>query len=193
MKNNYILIIILGICVLAMGLFGFLWFNQNKAVADLQSQFLQAEDELNNARKKQASRTGDGETRAKEDERVITAAIPYNEREPFAFIKGLTQIAAAVNIKNIKFTASTPQKAGARAAAAGASGVTSEGVYSISIQMSAEGEFYQLVNFLKALNMLERVVTVDSVKVERDDKILPCQRITLNLKVYTYLAPDASL
>ena len=59
--------------------------------------------------------------------------------------------------------------------------------------MNAEGEFYQLVNFLKKIGSLERIVTVNAVQVVRDEKILPCQKISLKIKVYTYLAPDAAL
>jgi Tfp pilus assembly protein PilO len=190
-KSKYALIMILGVCVAALGLICFLWYNQTKVVGDLQAQTLQVEDELNNARKKQATRTGSEEAGTKEEEKKLILAIPYNEREPFTFIKSLTRLASQGNIKNIQFNASAPEKAGARVAAAG--GATSEGVYSISIQMNAEGEFYQLVNFLKKIGALDRIVAVDSVQVVRDEKILPCQKISLKIKVYTYLSPDPAL
>jgi Tfp pilus assembly protein PilO len=192
MKNKYALIITYVFCFAALGLLCFLWFNETKVVEDLQAQTLQVEDELNSARKKQPADRESLKAGTKEEEKRLTAAIPYNEKEPFTFVKILTRLASQANIKNIKFTASTPEKAGARGIIAGGSD-QSEGVYSISIQMNAEGEFYQLVNFLKTLSSLDRTVTVDAVQVVRDEKILPCQKISLKIKVYTYLAPDAAL
>ena len=192
MKNKYALIITYVVCFAALGLLCFLWFKEIKVVDELQAQTLQAEDELNNARKKQASRQENAEAGTKKEEKRLTAAIPYNEKEPFTFVKSLTRLASQVNIKNIKFTTSAPEKASARAIVAGGT-TDSEGIYSISIQMNAEGEFYQLVNFLKNLGSLNRIVTVDAVQVVRDEKILPCQKISLKIKVYTYLAPDPTL
>jgi len=191
-KNKYALIITYLICLAALGLLCFLWYNETKVVEDLQAQTLKVEDELNSARRKQAARPGSDEPDTREGEKKLTAAIPYNEREPFTFVKSLTRLASQANIKNINFTASAPVRSGSRVPAAGGSGMN-EGIYSISIQMNAEGEFYQLVNFLKAISSLERIVTIEAAQVVRDEKILPCQKISLKIKVYTYLAPDALL
>lgn len=193
MKSKYTLIIIYVICLAAVGLLGFLWYNETKVVDDLQAETLKVEDDLNSARKKQASRPASAEAASKEDEKKLIAAIPYNEKEPFTFVKGLTRLAGQSNIKNIKFTANAPEKIGSRGGLAAAGAGQSEGVYLISIQMNAEGEFYQLVNFLKNLAALDRIVTVDAVQVARDEKILPCQKISLKIKVYTYLAPEPAL
>lgn len=57
----------------------------------------------------------------------------------------------------------------------------------LSIKMTFECEFPRLISFLKEISELERLVSIEQIKIERSEKILPRQKVTLKLVAYTFL------
>jgi len=179
--------------VSVLGLFFYLWLEQNSLVQKVQTEIREAEEELDKTmRQSPSAQGGKADMSLEEKAKMLLEKVTLNEREPFTAIRSLTLLANQSNMKNIKFTPSAPERYYTRGIPA-FSGTQDEGAYSISVQMSAEGEFYPLIGFLRKVSALKRIVTIDAVQVSRDDKLLPQQRISIKFRVYSYLAPDASL
>ncbi len=53
------------------------------------------------------------------------------------------------------------------------------------IQLEFELEFSHLLTFLKRLRSLERLTTLEGLKISRDQKLLPRQKISLTINLYT--------
>lgn len=68
------------------------------------------------------------------------------------------------------------------------SSTTNLEVKPLAIKMTFECEFSHLVSFLREILNLERLVSVEEIKIERSEKILPYQKVTLKLVTYTFLA-----
>ncbi len=57
---------------------------------------------------------------------------------------------------------------------------------SLMIEISFECNFFELLSFLKELLKLERIVSIEGIKIMRSSEIIPFQKITLNLVTYTF-------
>lgn len=67
------------------------------------------------------------------------------------------------------------------------SGVAQIGPKPLYLEMNFEGTFLQLLDFLKKLNNLERIVAVSAIEIKRSEEVLPYQKISLQLITYTFL------
>jgi Tfp pilus assembly protein PilO len=111
-----------------------------------------------------------------EKKRFFFQKVSTDEKEPLELIKQLTLLAQEHGLKSIEFAVQKRQ--------------SEEGnIYRLPFIMNMEGEFRQLLLFLEAISNLEKLVTIDGIKIERKEEILPRQEITLRLATYTLLSP----
>jgi len=137
----------------------------------------------------------------------IEKRIPQNEEVPLKLIKKLSAIGEIRGFRNLKieYLEEKPLSAETTAFSYGgdtsttnySSGqgqtVSSSGVQSNTlsvkkryIKMKFECEFPAVVSFLKEALQLERLVTIENIEMKRDPKILPRQRVIINLTAYTF-------
>lgn len=64
--------------------------------------------------------------------------------------------------------------------------VVSNGIRTIFLELNFQGTYQQLLDFLKRLNGIERIVSVEGLNIERKKELLPYQKIQLILAAYTY-------
>lgn len=140
----------------------------------------------------------------------IEEMVPLNEQEPIALIKTLSLLANQSKAKNqeimflnkesalLNFNSFKPQER-EDTAESFKSGEDNEflnqnefffNVKPRLIQMNFECEFPRLIVFLKKVLALKRIVLVDTIKIERAETIIPCQKVTLTLSAYTFLAKE---
>jgi hypothetical protein len=139
-------------------------------------------------------------------EKAFTRAIPLDEKEPFSFLKELTLLAQEEGAQGLTLSVqprkpetpsgsspgrkpspsekSSSKKAGPGGSArpAGSERLT---LFLIPIEMDFEIEFPLLINFMKRLSTLGRLITVQGVKVVRLENASPRQKVTLTLVAYT--------
>lgn len=146
----------------------------------------------------------------RENER-IDERIPQNEKEPLTLIKQLTLLSNSQRVKNLKVaysetkkissSTSTPQvvyQDGQDSSSLPQATQPTTSVQDVSfkikkqyIQMDFECQFPQLLGLLREIYKLPRLVSVDSVQIKRDEKILPRQKVTVNLISYTFISQRA--
>lgn len=134
----------------------------------------------------------------KQKEEASYKKIPVNEKQPLGLIKALMRLGGEIGLKEMSFSikdvslgnqANTGSETGAiPSEGAGQSGSEKprpkpKPVY---IQMECEGTFSHLLTFLERLLNLERLVSVEQITIERKEKILPYQQISLEVVTYTY-------
>jgi Tfp pilus assembly protein PilO len=116
------------------------------------------------------------------DLKEINEMVPENEREPLQLMKKLTSLAAQRKIRNIGFRY---QEGPRRKRSSGAPLQLGQ----LFILMDFECEFSSLISFLSDILELKRIVSIDSIIIERVEEILPRQEIRLRLITYTFLTP----
>lgn len=141
-------------------------FRLNKKLADLRNRIQQREGEQSNIDRFIRE--------VEEKERFFSRKVSQNEKEPLGLIRQLTLLAQEDGLKSIEFSLQKSQREG--------------NIYRLPFIMNMEGEFRQLLLFLEAISSLERLVSVDGIKIERKEEILPRQEITLQLVTYTLLS-----
>lgn len=202
MKNIFInLVIALG---LLTTIFFFLWqFNLKN---NLRNQLEQKTEELKKA-KAQGPRLKELEREypeLKQKNNELYKRIVLAEKEPLGLIKNLINIGGSIGFREITFdikresndqdnTKSIDQatfiQGSSQAASATAQpspSTTENGINPIYLAMNCQGTFSQLLVFLEKLKNLERIVNVESMSIERQEKILPYQEITLDLVTYAF-------
>lgn len=68
----------------------------------------------------------------------------------------------------------------------GPSSAPQTGLKLIYLEMNFTGTYPQLLIFLEKLTKLKRIVSVEKINIQRDEKILPYQKISLDLVTYTF-------
>jgi len=137
----------------------------------------------------------------------IEERIPQNEEVPLELMKKLTVLGELAGFRNLKIEYLTEKTLSAETAAFSYAGNTSSVDYSSTqtqnvsssrtqsntinvkeryIKMNFECEFPEMVSFLKEILELERLLTIESVEVKRDKRILPRQKVIINLTAYTF-------
>lgn len=142
-------------------------------------------------------------------EKELYKMVPSGEKQPLDLIKTLTRIAREAGLREITFeirdTSSKSQSGSAMAPwkrasdddlsddapAAVATAVVSSGMSPNEpkptyLEMNFEGTFVLLLNFLEKINNLERLVTIEEINIERSEKILPYQKISMQLIAYSF-------
>lgn len=133
-------------------------------------------------------------------EKTMGLRVPVDEKYPFSLIRTLTSIAGEIGLKNpsfaVKRAPDSPvqtsddkltQEAGlSEAAGILASSSLPPGPRPVRIEMDFTATYRQLLKFLDRLANLERIVAAEEIKIERDKKTLPRQRISLQLVTYLF-------
>ena len=130
-------------------------------------------------------------------EKTIGLRVPTNEKHPFSLIRTLTSIAGEIGLKGPSFAmkdsatqtsdgtltqdAGQPEAAGIQASAN-----LPPGPKPIRIEMNFTATYQQLLKFLDRLMNLERIAAAEEIKIERDKKTLPRQKISLQLVTYVF-------
>lgn len=175
MKKNNILINL--IIVISLILLGILCFSQLKINQDLSRKLSEKRKEL--AVAEGASRRLDElekeDKDIKQKQETMSRQVPFNEKQPFNFIKALIQVGTSAGLKEIKINVVKDEQP-----------IVSEGFIPLRLELTCSGAFSSLLVFLKQLTAMERLINVDMLKVERDEKLLPSQRIYLQFLIYTF-------
>lgn len=133
-------------------------------------------------------------------EKTVGLRVPTNEKHPFGLIRTLTSIAGEIGLKDLSFTMKGPadsstqtsddtltQEAGQQEAAGiQVSTGLPPGPKPIRLEMHFTAAYQQLLKFLDRLMDLERIIAAEEIKIERDKKTLPRQKISLQLVTYVF-------
>lgn len=119
----------------------------------------------------------------------IEEKIPQDEMLSFGLIRRITLVAARYGFRQVEFSA--PQEpAAAKTFGAGAvpkqapkSGLE---VKSVFLQMSCEGEYTKLIDFLRAVSELDRLVLVNQLTIQRLPGSIPRQSLVIEFITYTF-------
>ncbi len=175
MKKNNILINL--IIIISLILLGMLCLSQLKINQNLSLKLSEKRKEL--AMAEDASRRLDElekeDKDIKQKQEAMSRQVPLNEKQPFNFIRALIQAGTSAGLKEIKINVLKDTQS-----------VVSDGFISIRMELSCSGAFSSLLTFLEQLTAMERLINVDMLKVERDEKLLPGQRIYLQFLIYTF-------
>lgn len=173
-KNN---ILINSVILVSLILLGILCFSQVKINQDLSRKLSEKRKDL--AAAEGASRRLD--ELEKEDEEIkqkqeaMYRQVPFNEKQPFNFIRTLIQSGTGAGLKEIRINVINDEQP-----------IVPDGFISTRMELACSGTFSSLLVFLKQLTAMERLINVDMLKIERDDKLLPSQRINLQFLIYTF-------
>jgi len=118
----------------------------------------------------------------KQKEDTLYNKVSLDEKQPLSLIKSLISIGGEIGLRGV--TISVEEKGEARTEQA--SGLPQTGPKPLYLKMNFEGTFTQLLDFLKKLNHLERIVTVSTLEIKRSEEILPYQKASLQLITYTF-------
>ena len=118
-------------------------------------------------------------------EQALLAAIPLNDQQPFDLVKQLTRVTEQAGASNL--SVSIKPRLPAPPASSGSSAAPA-GLAMVPIHMECELEFTPLLDLLKNLRSLQRLITIEEVRVVRSESILPRQQVTLILHAYTRTA-----
>lgn len=173
-KNN---ILISAIIVTSLFLLGMLCISQLKINRDLNIRLFEKRKEL--AMAEDASRRLDElekeDKDIKQKQEAMYRQVPLNEKHPLNFIKELIQAGTGTGLKEIKISVLKDQHS-----------MASDGFAPIRMELVCSGAFSSLLAFMEKLSAMERLVNVDMLKIERDEKILPSQKIYLQFLIYTF-------
>ena len=114
---------------------------------------------------------------------------PVNEEQPLSLIKALIKTGSQIGLKNITvgLKEETEEAATIKTSSGSENQTTKElGLKATYLEMDFEAAFPQLTLFLEKLMKLERVVSVEGIKIERNDKSLPYQKVSLDLATYIF-------
>jgi len=118
----------------------------------------------------------------KQKENTLYNRIPLGEKQPFGLIKKLINLGGQIGLREMNISLKEKEESQIGQASAGAPA----GPKAVHLQMNVVGTFRQLLDFLKKIYQLERVVNVSLIEVKRSEKLLPYQKISLELIVYTF-------
>jgi len=127
----------------------------------------------------------------KERKEELFRRTPLNEEKPLSLMKTLIKMGNSMGFKEITLDLreDTEEAEAIKAALKGEArkgSVIKSAVKPIYLEMNFEAFFPQLPIFLEKLMKLERVVSVEGIKIERDKKALPYQKVSLDLVTYTF-------
>ena len=173
-KNNSLISVII---IVSLILLGMLCVSQLKINRDLSMRLSERRKEL--AMAEDVSRRLDElekeDKDIKQKQEAMSRKVPFNEKHPFNFIRALIQAGTSAGLKEIKINMVKDEQP-----------IVSEGFIPIRMELACNGAFSSLSVFLEQLTAMERLINVDMLKVERDEKLLPNQTIYLQLLIYTF-------
>ena len=173
-KNNSLISVII---IVSLILLGMLCVSQLKINRDLSMRLSERRKEL--AMAEDVSRRLDElekeDKDIKQKQEAMSLQVPFNEKQPFNFIRAFIQAGTSAGLKEIKINVLKDTQS-----------IVSEGFIPIRLELICSSAFSSLLVFLKQLTAMERLVNVDMLKIERDEKLLPNQTIYLQLLIYTF-------
>lgn len=121
-------------------------------------------------------------------EKTIGLRVPTNEKHPFSLIRTLTAITAEIGLKDPSFAMKEPADSSGQPEAAGIQAPANLplGPKPIRLEMNFTATYQRLLKFLDRLMNLERIVAAEEIKIERDKKTLPRQKISIRLVTYVF-------
>lgn len=115
------------------------------------------------------------QSKDQEDQEVlILRRVPANEKQPLVFIKTLMREAAQTGLKDITVDVSKESLP------------PDDGFAPTRLEINFQGNYPAFLSFFEGLMNLERLFTVEMLKIEREEKSLPSQKIYLQLLIYTF-------
>ena len=110
--------------------------------------------------------------------------VAVNDLQPLELIKTITGLASQTGLRKINFDLKSGGLAGSDAKKPPVP--KQFGPSAVVFQMKTEASFTQLLEFLKGLNELERIVTVEKIEISRQTEILPYQSLVMELATYSF-------
>jgi len=104
------------------------------------------------------------------------------EKEPLGLIKTITRLGSKKGFRRTSFKLRSSSVLADQSVSGPGAGLSP-----LYFAMVCEGTYPQLLEFLKELTSLERVVAVEKIEVKRGKDILPYQQITISFVTYTFL------
>lgn len=173
-KNNSLISVII---IVSLILLGMLCVSQLKINRDLSMRLSEKRKDL--AMAEDASRRLDElekeDKEIKQKQEAMSRQVPLNEKQPFNFIRALIQAGTSAGLKEIKINVVKDEQS-----------VVFEGFIPTRMELACSGTFSSLLVFLEQLNAMERLINVDVLKIEREENLLPGQRIYLQFLIYTF-------
>jgi hypothetical protein len=121
----------------------------------------------------------------KQKENRMKKRVVVGDIQPLGLIKTITGSANKLGLRKITFelksSSNTASKDGKPAPV-----VVGAGPVPVYFQMKFNSTFSQALKFLKELNDQERIVSVEKIEIDREDKSLPYQLVTLDLVTYYF-------
>lgn len=186
MKGFKIIIAFLMVVTLAMGVFFVLEIVKNRALKSQANEMTQKLKMVKNSQK-EYNKLKNEIDQLEQGIASVNKRIPQNERIPFRLIKGLTLLANQEGLRNFDFSYNNEYVTNPAKFSDSGQDLA---VVPIFVVMNCEGSFKRLISFLRRVVELDRVVSVTNIEVDRDEKILPRQRIKIELITYTFLVED---
>jgi len=120
-------------------------------------------------------------------EELLDKRLPVGEKQPMGLIKKITLLAKARGLEKINFELKSESALEEKTKPA----VNLEkNLIPLYFEMKFETTFPRLLEFLKELTNLERIITVEKLDIKREKEILPNQKITLDLVAYVFQVGD---
>jgi Tfp pilus assembly protein PilO len=118
-------------------------------------------------------------------ENKIKKQVAVGDTQPLGLIKTITGSASKMGLRKISFELKT-DSANTSKGKLPLSSSAGSGPALLYFQMKFAASFNQILEFLKELNSLERIVTVEKIEIDRKTEILPYQSVVLDLITYSY-------
>jgi hypothetical protein len=184
-----------GIGLVLAGLFFFLFF-QIKSNSVLRRKSARLKNDLKNA-KVASHQLEDLEKTIEDTNRkaeAIYRRVPENEELPLSLVKSLLPVAVEVGLREVKYDLTQKKEQTKEESAGKAQGPQSPedaqlqqlGIRKTRLTITCKATFPQIIRFVEQLARLERVAAVKGIVVERDEKLLPYQKISLQLEAFSF-------
>lgn len=179
------------LCLIFLAVF-FLQMKDNgelKQVVNAKSQELKEAQAMNKRLEKLENRRQEISYR----EQALTKMVPRGESKPFSLVKELVKVGMELGLKDTEFLIKEKKKTddADTPAAATAPKVEEEdlpqGVKAVYLEVKCKATFSQLLKLLDRIHAFKRITEIEEIEVKRSDKIIPYQRVRLELVAYTFI------
>lgn len=197
MKSFKLILIIIGIFI---AVFSTLLVLEVRTFSGLKEAIAEKSSRIAEAKKtqKESTELEQEVLKLQQEVKEVEYKIPKGEVKPLRLFEEITLLAYKQGMKNVSFTSGEEEDGEAPLESAGAPEEFDEDysaapgapnsiqVKPLVFTMECESEYQTLLTFLKELFAMERIVTVESVRVERVQDLIPRQKVTLKLTTYTF-------
>ncbi|OPX30507.1 MAG: hypothetical protein B1H08_01580 [Candidatus Omnitrophica bacterium 4484_171] len=136
---------------------------------------------------------------SKQKEKEILRKIPKNKKSIFVLMKELTAIGNSMGIKSISFVIGKSPREDNKALKKNImrkrrnphmfnnpESTKSGLITAYHFKMSFAASYMELYDFIKKIISMERVVSLESIEIERNKEYFPRQKVSLKLITYTF-------